>query len=139
MKKGYSIAYIFTMSDLDTIFEKAFSFAKQEARQFYFQAWRQDQKPCPAFNGEVVRITRVGWDHFLTARHRTKLDLLGRFFVLERAKRLLETSPQFQEYEQRGSEEFWVIIGIVDRMRVKVVVRSIKQGPKHLYSVLGVG
>jgi len=127
------------MANLDTIFERTYRFAEREARRFYFQVWRKDQKPCPAFNGEVVRITRVGWDHLLTAKHRTKLDLFGRFFVLERAKHLLETCTQFQEYEQRGNEEFWVIIDVVDQVKVKVVVRSIKQGPKHFYSVLRLG
>jgi hypothetical protein len=85
------------MPIFDTIFEKTFRFAEQAARRFYFQIWKLNQQPCPAFQGEIVKITRVGWDHLLTARHRTKLDLLGRFFVLERAKHLLETSTQFQE------------------------------------------
>jgi len=46
---------------------------------------------------------------------------------------------QFQEYERRENEEFWAIIGVVDQVKIKVVVRSIKQGSKHLYSVLRLG
>ena len=124
------------MTNLDTIFEKTFRFTEGEARRFYFRVWRQDQKPCSAFRGEVVKITRIGWDHITHAERRSKLDLLGRFFVLERAKILLETATYFQNYRKDGEVEYWELSGVVDEVRVVAIVRSIKKGSKHLFSVI---
>ncbi len=124
------------MMNLDTIFEKTFTFAEREARRFYFQIWRGVQAPCPAFGGEVVKITRVGWEHISRSERRSKLDVLGRFFVLERAKVLLETATPYQSYRQQGEMEYWELAGIVAEVKVVVIVRAIKKGPKHLLSVI---
>ncbi|MBI4530696.1 MAG: hypothetical protein HY709_04170 [Candidatus Latescibacteria bacterium] len=94
------------MPNLDTVFDKTFRFAESEARRFWFQIWRKTQQPCLAFEGETVKITHLGWEHLLHAERPSRLDVLGRFFVLERAKHLLETSTHYRTYRQEGINEY---------------------------------
>ena len=71
------------------------------------------------------------------------MDVLGRLFVLERAKKMLEKSVAFQDYQEatdtKRKVEFWIFYGIVEDVKIKVVVRSIKGGTKHFLSVVRKG
>ena len=122
--------------NLDTILNHTFKHAKKLARHFYFKRWAKKPPHCPAFNNEVVSIGREGWEHIIDAKHRTKMDLLGRLFTLEKAKYLLETSITYQDYQKSHDLEFWAFDGIVSGTKVRVIVRSIKKGSKHFYSVI---
>jgi hypothetical protein len=124
------------MPNLDTIFDKTFRYATAEARRFYFQTWRKAQPPCPAFAGEVIQITHFGWEHITHAERPSKLDVLGRFFVLERAKVLLETATSFQDYRKEQDMEFWELSGVIEDVKIVVVIRAIKGGSKHFFSVI---
>ena len=90
---------------------------------------------------ELKAALEEGWNEVPTknpthAERRSKLDVLGRFFVLERAKILLETATYFQNYRQDEEVEYWELSGVVDEVRVVVIMRSIKKGSKHLFSVI---
>ena len=74
---------------MDEIFHRTFKYAKQLAREFYFGVWAKTPPRCPAFGGETVSITREGWEHITHEEGKTKTDIMGRLFMLERAKRLL--------------------------------------------------
>ena len=125
--------------NLDNILDQTLKYAKKTAKEFYFKIWSKNPPKCPAFDGEVVNISHYGWEHLVYLRKRTKLDLLGRLFVLERAKKILETAQHYQSHIKRGNEEFWIFEAELDNVKVKVVVRSIEQGNKHFYSVIRKG
>ena len=88
--------------NLDTILNQTFKYAKRIAREFYFYSWAKNPPKCPAFRREIVHITREGWEHIIDDTSRTKTDVLGRLFVLERAKLLLEKATTFSEKHTKG-------------------------------------
>ena len=78
--------------NLDKILNRTLKYAKKIAKKFYFQEWEKDPPKCPAFDGEIINITREGWEHIVHSEIKTKTDILGRLFVLERARELLQTA-----------------------------------------------
>jgi len=128
-----------SFSPLDEIFEKVFEYAKKLAQEFYFKVWSKSPPRCPAFNNELIHVSREGWEHLALFHKRTRFELLGRFFVLERARHLLETATHFQQHLHRGEIEFWSFEAEVDGVSMKVIVRSVRGGAKHFYSVIRKG
>ena len=126
-------------SPLDEIFDKVFDYAKKLAQEYYFKTWSKRPPHCPAFGGESIHISREGWEHLALFHKRTRFELLGRFFALERAKQLLETATHFQDHTHRGEVEFWSFEAEVDGAKIKVIVRSVHGGSKHFYSVIRKG
>ncbi len=125
--------------NFDIILNKTFKYVKKLAKDFYFNVWAKNSPKCPAFNNETINISNHGWDHLVYLRKRTKFELLGRLFVLERAKSLLETAPNFQSHIKRKDMDFWSFEAEVQGVKLKVVIRSIKNGDKHFYSVVRKG
>ena len=124
---------------LDDIFDSVFKFTKKLAQEFYFSKWNKTPSHCPAFDGEIIHVSREGWEHLALFHKRTRFELLGRFFVLERAKYLLDTATHFQQHIRRGEIEFWSFEAEVDGIFIKVIIRSIRGGTKHFYSVIRKG
>jgi len=124
---------------LDIIFNNTFKYAKKLAKEFYFKNWKKNLSECPAFKGETINIGHHGWDHLIYLRKRTKFELLGRLFILERAKKLLETAHNFQSHINRKDMDFWSFEAEIENVKIKVIVRSIKNGDKHFYSVIRKG
>lgn len=124
--------------NFDAILNETFEYAKDLAKNFYFNVWVNNPPECLAFDGAVVHITREGWEHLAEDSRKTKMDTLGRFFVLERAEVLLETTSHFQDYRKspNGRVQYWGFSGVVDLVEVRVIVRSIESGRKHFYSVI---
>lgn len=76
-------------------------------------------------------------EHLLDSRRRSKMDVLGGLFSLEAAKYLLETVTTFQEHKKAQEMEYWIFEDVVGEVvRIRIIVRSIKDGGKHLYSVI---
>lgn len=125
--------------NFDKIFNKTFRYSKKLTKEFYFKIWRKNPPKCPAFGGERINVSRELWDHVLYAKKRPKTEILGRFFVFERAKCLLEIVVKYSAYRKKGKEQFWLLTGKVKGVRVKVVIRSINKGEKHLYSIIRKG
>ena len=125
--------------NLDTIFNSAFRYAKKLAKEFYFKNWKKNPPRCPAFKGEVIHISRIGWEHIVHDEAKTRMDILGRIFILERAKKLLETASQFQDYEKRGEIEYWAFNAIVQDIKIRVIVRRVREEEKHFLSVIRKG
>lgn len=124
---------------MDTIFNQTFKYAKKLAKDFYFNDWAKSPPKCLAFDGEVVHITREGWEHLVHLRKRTRFELLGRLFVLERAKKLLETATVFQDYCKIKNSEYWCLGAVIGEMKIRVIIRSIDGGQKHFFSVIRKG
>lgn len=122
--------------ELSNIFNKVFRHTKKLAKDYYFNDWAKNPPKCSAFNNETVAVGREGWEHTTTTIRRTKMDVLGRLFCLEKARHLLEKATTFQDYRKIRDMEFWVLESVVDNTKIKVVIRSIKGGHKHFYSVI---
>jgi len=126
-------------NNLDKILNNTFKYAKKLAKDFYFNKWNKDELKCPAFNKEIIHISRVGWEHIIHDESKTRMDILGRIFILERAKKLLETANQFQDYTKKNDIEWWVFNAVVKKVKIRVIVRSINEKEKHLLSIIRKG
>lgn len=124
---------------LDNILDKTFKYAKEIAKKFYFQQWVTNPPKCPAFEGDVVHITQEGWEHITHDESKTKTDILGRLFVLERAKILLEKIDTFSDKENRNRKEYWIFNDVIRGIKLRVVVRSIEGVPKHFLTAIKKG
>jgi len=127
------------MQNLDTIFKNTFKYTKKLARDFYFKNWAKNPPKCPAFKEELIHISRIGWEHIAHDKAKTRMDILGRFFILERAKKLLETTTQFQNYETRNGAEYWAFNAVVQDVKIRVIVKAIQGKEKHFLSVIRKG
>ena len=124
---------------MNKIFNETFKYAKKLAKDFYFNEWAKTSPKCLAFDGEVVHITREGWEHVAHLRKRTRFEVLGRLLVLERAKKLLETATVFQDYRKTNGVEYWCLGAVIGEIKIRVIVRSVDGGQKHFLSVIRKG
>lgn len=124
---------------LDNIMDEVFQYAKKLAKDFYFNIWAKNPPKCPAFDGEIIHISRIGWEHITHDEAKTYMDILGRIFVLERAKEILETAGQFQDYEKRNGIEYWAFNAIIEDIKIRVIVESLDEKEKHFLSVIRKG
>ncbi len=109
---------------------------------------------CPALGGDI-HFTSEGFNHLIYERakkERDKRTQILRFDMLEKAKFILETSTTYQEYEE--SMEYrkvnrhgnfvginiivrcWGFMAIVQKFRVKAVVRQAGNGKMEFQSVI---
>jgi len=116
--------------------QKIFDYAVKEGKQFYFENWVPKDCRCRAFDDEIVGITREGWEHVVEDTRRHWLDIIARIAIFERAKKLLEEAEHFQKHKEVGDREYWIFEAEIEEIVVRVVVRSINKGPKHLYSII---
>ncbi len=123
----------------DNILNQTLKYAKKLAKEFYFNNWSKNPPRCQAFGGEIINITREGWEHITHDEVKTKTDILGRLFVLERAKFLLETTSSFLKREYKEKYYYWIFEKIVNDVKIKVIVRSVGSKPKHFLSVIKKG
>ncbi|KKU74545.1 MAG: hypothetical protein UX99_C0011G0001 [Candidatus Amesbacteria bacterium GW2011_GWB1_47_26] len=116
------------MSDLKLTIEKA--------RQYYFQEWRGNEKICPAF-GEIVYVTRVGWNHIVHHKRRLIVDKVIRLKKLPLAREVLESATTYQTVQTRGEYTLYGIKAIKGDTVVKVVVsQKIGSSKKVLFSIM---
>lgn len=106
------------------------------AWKFYFNEWRGHEKVCPAF-GEVVFVTRLGWNHVVfNRRHRTK-DVMMRLKYLSLAKELLEVATTYQDFRKRGSNYYYGFDAMLKGKRIRVIITSKgKLGKKVFLSII---
>lgn len=113
------------------------SFKKEihQFKYFYFEIWRGSEKPSPAFNNEIIKITWAGWRHVTSSPKRGRHEVVERIRLLVFAKKLIEESTFIQTYRQEGNIEYWSIQGLFNNQPVRVVIRAKDKGLKHFYSV----
>ena len=114
-----------------------FDKAKEKARKFYFEKWKNHEIITPAFNQRVL-ITRSGWDHLINPAHkRTKVEQMKRFEILPLARKLLEEAQTFQEHRRDNHGHYFAFTGYMGGRKIKVVVRSKTfKSAKYFYSVM---
>lgn len=114
--------------------------SKLERAQFkawkFYQEWRKTGSVCPAFNGERIYVTRLGWNHLVSPRKkRTVKEKIRRFEALPLAKKLIERSTTYQEHRTDHGISFWALTAHMDGRKIKVILSSrIKK--KYFLSVI---
>jgi len=115
---------------------------KQQTRKL-FREVRAVQ--CPAFPKETVAFNSKGINHLFhkgtrTNRMRSRKEIAIRVKLLPRAIKLLSLMPVYQQdvvFNIDGKTlKFWSLEGVVDDRRIKVIVRQIGNGNKHVWSVI---
>ncbi len=107
-------------------------------KKFYFERWRGKECPSPAFGGNIIRATRSGLSHVVSSPKRSKKEILRRVSLVKKARKLIEESTFVQLYEKKGDIEYWVLQGVFEKETIRVIVRSVKGGNKHFFSVFPV-
>lgn len=113
---------------------------KIEARAFFSNHPVID---CPAFPDEKVHLNAKGLNHLFYKGSRSGRDVSQvrvRVGLLSRAVKILSTMPYFQEeriLEVDGVEvKYWSFEAVIDEKRLKVIVRQVGSGFKHLWSLV---
>lgn len=105
--------------------------------------------------GQYIHFTSNGFNHLIYSgakKERDKRTQILRFDLLEKAKFILETSTTHQEYEEEMEYtrvnrhgkyvsvnlvvKYWGFIAIIDKFRIKIVVRQIGNSKAEFYSVI---
>jgi hypothetical protein len=125
---------------------------KEDAQKYYSAI---GQVFCPALNGKI-NFTSDGFNHIIYKSARTERERpsqIMRFKLLAKAKKLLETSNTYQEFEETIQEfnvksfkkrinksksvKYWGIIAIIDGYKIKVIVRKVgEDGNMHFWSIV---
>lgn len=114
-----------------SIFKKT----QQRAWKFYYQ-WRKTGSKSPAFGGEMIYVSRLGWDHLLDPRKkRSKIEKIRRFKALSLAKKLIEQSTTYQEHRTDRDISYWAFVAFLDGQKIKVVI-SARNKKKYFLSVI---
>ena len=108
---------------------------QDRAKKFYFEQWQGNERPSPAFGGEIVRVGRSGWRHIIYDKKRSKSEVLSRLALLKEAKIILETKRTFDNYGRKGNFEFWALRSVVKGKTIRVIVRSFDGNEKRFFSV----
>ena len=107
----------------------------QKAKNFYFNIWRGNEKPSPAFNGEIVKAGRAGWKHLRYSDRRNSKEILPRLRLLPIAKTIIETQNEIKNYRRVDNVEYWALEDMVNGRRIRVIIRATGNKEKHFFSV----
>ena len=95
----------------------------------YYSRWRKEKTYCPAF-GEDILVTRIGWNHLVGSRYRTKAEKIKRFKALPLAKKLIKKATIYQEYRYKNGLHYFAIAAEMDGKKIKVILSSKKKDKK---------
>lgn len=110
--------------------------AVDKARVFY-NRWREAETICPAFDGQRILVTRIGWDHLISSRFRTKVEKMERLMALPLARKLIEKTNTYQEYRYKNGLHYFALVANMDGTKIKVILSSkTKGGEKNFLSVM---
>ncbi|MBI5621537.1 hypothetical protein HY933_01575, partial [Candidatus Falkowbacteria bacterium] len=128
------------ISSTNFFYYQFFEEAQTAARQLYRQAFEGKTVCVPALNNEPITFGHEGWNHLMQEK-RSRFDLLTRFFALPKIFAVLERAKKAEKEAGKIHKEitFWTLQGIVDGVWVKVIIRSVNNGPKYFYSVVWKG
>ncbi len=124
---------------------------KKESQAFYSSV---KSIYSPALK-ENISFTSEGFNHIVFKKERSEREKSSqklRFKLLPLAKKLIEKSTTYQEYEKKSSffdvkknkkiskelkiVEYWGIIAILESRKIKVILRKIGNGNIHFWSVI---
>ena len=132
--------------------EKNYEIKKIKARELYSSF---EKILCPALGNKFVHFTSEGFNHLVyrgAGKERDQRVQIMKFELLGKAKQILEISTTYQEYEeslryikiQRHGKyvcenamfQMWGFVAIINKFRVKVVVKKVGNGKIEFYSVI---
>lgn len=98
---------------------------------------------CPAFENEEINFNAKGINHLLFKRDRSQRDskrIETNVRLLPSAIYLLQNATFWQEeseYKKEGKVyKFWAFEAVVNKRRIKVIVRQVGNSKKHFWSVI---
>lgn len=98
---------------------------------------------CPAFPGEKVIFNAKGINHLIYKGNRSRREqsrIETNIRLLPRAIKTLKLMSLPQEETSYLREDikykFWTFEAVVDKRRIKVIVRQVGKGKKHFWSVI---
>ena len=110
---------------------------------------------CPGLDHAKVHFTSDGFHHLIyttTRRERPEKEQAAKLRFLAEAIELIKLSTTYQEYEERrlrvpfkrhgktvtdwADVRYWVLIGFMNRKKIRVVIRRIGQGQFHFWSIV---
>lgn len=97
---------------------------------------------CPAFPKEEVRFNSKGRNHLFYKGPRSERsikDISIRVRLIPHAIEILKKMPIPQEEDSYSKNkkkyQYWAFEGVIKNRRVKVIVRQVGRGKKHLWSI----
>lgn len=109
--------------------------AQRHAWRFY-DHWRKTGSKSPAFDGEMIDVSRLGWDHLLNPlKKRSRIEKIRRLKALPLAKKLIEQSTTYQDHRTDREISFWAFVAYLNGQQIKVVV-SARNKKKYFLSVI---
>ena len=130
--------------------EDNYSKTKEDARKAYSTF---GSVKCQALEGQSVYFTSEGFNHLVykNKRERNKKDQFMRFKVLDLAKKILDITTTYQEYEETlqnvlvkvmkhkeyrsTSVKYWGFIAIIENKKLRVVVKQVRGNKLQFWSV----
>lgn len=91
---------------------------------------------CPALNNENVHFNNYGFNHLIRKRgiRRYIWDTKRRLKLLKYVKQIIQSEDVFVEY-RKDTQEFWSLTKTIKNMKIKVIIRRIKRGKYHFFSI----
>lgn len=98
---------------------------------------------CPAFGGEKVYFNAKGANHLIYKGNRSRRDkdrIKVNVRLLPHAIKLLKHSTFWQEesyyIRNKTKYKFWAFEAVIEKRRIKAIVRQVGKGRKHFWSVI---
>ena len=106
--------------------------------------FQKNQKiDCPAFTGDTVILNAKGINHLIYKGNRSRREksrIETNIRLLPRAIEILKKSTFWQEeshyIREKTLYKFWAFEAVVNKRRVKVIIRQVNKGKKHFWSVI---
>ncbi len=91
---------------------------------------------CPVLNNEKVYFNNHGFNHLIRKRgiKRYSWDSKRRFKLLKYVKIIIESSDVQIEY-RKTKQEFWALIKVINKRKIKIVLKRMPGGRIHFYSI----
>lgn len=123
---------------------------KEDARKLYSS---YGSVKCAALDGQSVYFNSEGFNHLLykNKRERNKKDQFMRLKVLDLAKKIIDITTTYQEYEEvlqnilvkvmKHKEykslpvKYWGFIAIIENKKLRVVIKQIRGSNLQFWSV----
>ncbi len=96
---------------------------------------------CPAFDGEKVYFNRYGFRHLIRKGKKLREidEQLERLALLKHAEAIIRNSRNFKDFNKNNigeSADFWSLVHYINKTKITVIIRQIKGGHKHFFSIM---
>ncbi|MBI3283016.1 hypothetical protein HYZ70_02970, partial [Candidatus Curtissbacteria bacterium] len=129
-------------SDTNTLYHQTFEQTQEAAFAFYKEVLEGESIRVPLLK-EKVYFSRAGWSH-LVEEKKSRFEVMARFFALAKIPFVLKLAdtlvkPPLTIQHEDNMITYWALQGIVEGAWIRVIIRSINNGPKYFHSVIWKG